>query len=69
MNAEAQAVFEKWLRTVCFQKPTPEAYSLAKEAWAEAYKDAARVCREQFEREPHASVAEVCAEAIWARGQ
>lgn len=25
--------FEKWLRTACFQKPTPEAYDLAKEAW------------------------------------
>lgn len=25
--------FEAWLRTVCFQKPTPEAYDLAKEAW------------------------------------
>jgi len=28
--------FEQWLRTVCFQKPTPEAYDLAKCAWAEA---------------------------------
>lgn len=27
--------FEKWLRTVCFQKPTPEAYDLAKGAWME----------------------------------
>ncbi len=25
--------FEAWLRTVCFQKPTPEAYDLAKDAW------------------------------------
>ncbi len=25
--------FELWLRTVCFQKPTPEAYDLAKDAW------------------------------------
>ena len=25
--------FEKWLRTVCFQKPTPEAYDLAKCAY------------------------------------
>lgn len=25
--------FESWLRTVCFQKPTPEAYDLAKSAW------------------------------------
>lgn len=28
--------FEKWLRTVCFQKPTPEAYDLAKAAWKQA---------------------------------
>ncbi len=27
--------FEKWLRSVCFQKPTPEAYDLAKSAWLE----------------------------------
>lgn len=26
--------FEPWLRQVCFQKPTPEAYDLAKDAWA-----------------------------------
>ena len=25
--------FESWLRSVCFQKPTQEAYDLAKEAW------------------------------------
>lgn len=25
--------FEKWLRTVCFKTPTPEAYDLAKLAW------------------------------------
>ncbi len=25
--------FEVWLRTVCLQKPTPEAYDLAKDAW------------------------------------
>lgn len=25
--------FQVWLRTVCFQKPTPEAYDLAKSAW------------------------------------
>ena len=25
--------FEAWLRTVCFQRPTPEAYDLAKDAW------------------------------------
>lgn len=28
--------FEKWLRTVCFQPPTPEAYDLAKDAWKHA---------------------------------
>lgn len=42
--------FERWLRSVCFQKPTPEAYDLAKCAWdhmdaklkaAEAERDAA----------------------------
>lgn len=30
--------FEEWLRTVCFQKPTPEAYDLARDAWKEARK-------------------------------
>ena len=25
--------FEAWLRTICFQKPTKEAYDLAKCAW------------------------------------
>ena len=28
--------FDEWLKTVCFQKPTPEAYGLAKRAWAAA---------------------------------
>ena len=28
--------FEKWLTEVCFQKPTPEAYDLAKDAWKKA---------------------------------
>jgi hypothetical protein len=28
--------FEIWLRKVCFQKPTKEAYDLAKDAWNEA---------------------------------
>ena len=32
--------FEEWLRTVCFQNPTPEAYDLAKDAWKEARKTA-----------------------------
>ncbi len=30
--------FEEWLRSVCFQKPTTEAYDLAKSAWLEAAK-------------------------------
>lgn len=30
--------FEAWLRSVCFQKPTQEAYDLAKAAWEEATK-------------------------------
>ena len=30
--------FEEWLRSVCFQKPTPEAYDLAKCAWVESAK-------------------------------
>jgi hypothetical protein len=32
--------FDKWLKTVCFQKPTPEAYDLARDAWKEARKTA-----------------------------
>lgn len=28
--------FELWLRAECFQKPTPEAYELAKSAWNKA---------------------------------
>jgi hypothetical protein len=28
--------FEEWLRTVCFQAPTAEAYDLAKDAWKAA---------------------------------
>jgi len=32
-NKVEQNVFETWLRTVCFQKPTPEAYDLAKCAY------------------------------------
>jgi len=30
--------FKKWLNSVCFQKPTPEAYDLAKDAWKAALK-------------------------------
>lgn len=30
--------FKKWLNSVCFQKPTPEALDLAKDAWEAALK-------------------------------
>ena len=30
--------FTAWLNSVCFQKPTPEAYDLAKDAWKAALK-------------------------------
>jgi len=30
--------FDQWLKTVCFQKPTPEAYDLAKSAFEYAKK-------------------------------
>lgn len=36
MTDESRAAFEVWLRTVCFQKPTPEAYDLAVSAWQES---------------------------------
>ncbi len=36
MHNEQREQFEKWLRTVCFQQPTPEAYDLAWEAWQAA---------------------------------
>ena len=36
MPNEQREKFEKWLRTVCFQKPTPEAYDLAWQAWQAA---------------------------------
>ena len=29
--------FTAWLTSVCFQKPTPEALDLAKDAWKAAY--------------------------------
>ena len=25
--------FDEWLKTVCFDEPTPEAYDLARQAW------------------------------------
>lgn len=31
--------FEEWLRSACFQQPTPEAYDLAKSAWFYKEKD------------------------------
>jgi hypothetical protein len=39
-HAAAQE-FEAWLRTVCFQAPTKEAYDLAKSAWKQARTSAA----------------------------
>lgn len=30
--------FDEWLKTVCFQRPTPEAWDLAKCAWDEQSK-------------------------------
>lgn len=41
--------FENWLRTACFQKPTPEAYDLAKCAWAESRNMEREACAELFE--------------------
>ena len=35
-QAEPVADFEAWLRTVCFQQPTTEAYDLARAAWRAA---------------------------------
>ena len=37
MNETLKNDFDKWLRVVCFKKPTKEAESLAWEAWK--YKD------------------------------
>ena len=45
--------FEAWLRSACFQKPTPEAYDLAKSAWS-----AAPPC-------PDAGLAEEIAQRVW----
>jgi hypothetical protein len=33
---EYETSFEEWLRSVCFQKPTKEAYDLALAAWRES---------------------------------
>jgi hypothetical protein len=35
-ETEQREAFEAWLKTVCFQRPTPEAYDLALCAWREA---------------------------------
>jgi len=43
MNVEEQhKEFEEWLRRVCFQKPTPEAYDLAWQAWHTAQQSVER---------------------------
>jgi len=42
--------FEAWLRTVCFQKPTPDAYDLAKCAWVEARQDRWIPVSESFDK-------------------
>ena len=41
--------FEEWLRTVCFQKPTNEAYDLAKTAWDAATTAERNRCEEKCE--------------------
>lgn len=38
--------FEAWLRTECFQKPTPEAYNLAKCAYQAATNRATKKAQE-----------------------
>jgi hypothetical protein len=58
--------FEKWLRTVCFQKPTPEAYDLARDAWRHAIAQEREACAklcEFFSLETGAA----CADAIRER--
>lgn len=42
--------FERWLRSVCFQAPTPEAYDLARSAWDEAQKPERERCRRLMDR-------------------
>lgn len=42
--------FEEWLRTVCFQKPTPEACDLAKDAWKQAYKQAREEASKEIQK-------------------
>ena len=43
--------FEEWLRTACFQKPTPEAYNLAKVAWNAATNGEREACAKVCESE------------------
>jgi hypothetical protein len=31
-----ELTFDEWLKTVCFRRPTREAYDLARAAWREA---------------------------------
>lgn len=58
--------FNEWLKTVCFQKPTKEAYDLAKSAWNEALSAASAQCEEIKGKYDmgYAGVAAQCAEAI-----
>ncbi len=42
-------MFEKWLRTVCFQEPTREACGLAKCAWNEAIRQAAERVKANYD--------------------
>ena len=55
MDNPYREAFEKWLRTVRFQKPTPEAYGLAWRAWKAAQKsvraDETNVCPDCVPRE------------------
>ncbi|MCK5602630.1 hypothetical protein KAR91_12190 [Candidatus Pacearchaeota archaeon] len=37
-KTKSDKMFEEWLRAVCFQRPTQEAYDLAKAAWNKASK-------------------------------
>jgi hypothetical protein len=46
MNNDIVKEFDVWLKSVCFQKPTTEAYDLAKSAWL---KQAATI--EELQRE------------------
>lgn len=49
MHNEQREQFEEWLRTVCFQQPTPEAYDLAWQAWKAAQQSVQRT-PEQLDR-------------------